>query len=43
VAVYGNVDDALADLDSLDQMQKDDLIGRFDAAVIDMGTGSRVS
>ncbi len=30
-AVYGNVDDALADLDSLDQMHKDDLIGRFDA------------
>ncbi|MGO9888443.1 MAG: hypothetical protein ACLP0L_11120 [Solirubrobacteraceae bacterium] len=37
--LYGNVDDALADLDSLDQMHKDDPIGKFDAAVIDMENG----
>ncbi|HUA45011.1 MAG TPA: hypothetical protein VMA77_07280 [Solirubrobacteraceae bacterium] len=38
-AVYPDADDALADLDSLDQMHSDDLIGKFDAAVIDKENG----
>ncbi|HUA44459.1 MAG TPA: hypothetical protein VMA77_04485 [Solirubrobacteraceae bacterium] len=39
-AVYGNVDDALADLSSLDDLHKDDVIGKFDAAVIDKENGA---
>lgn len=38
-AVYDDVNDALADLDSLDQLHKDELMGKFDAAVIDRENG----
>jgi hypothetical protein len=38
-AVYDDVNDALADLDSLDQLHTDELIGKFDAAVIDKENG----
>jgi hypothetical protein len=33
-AVYDDVTDALADLDALDQLHDDEIIGKFDAAVI---------
>jgi uncharacterized membrane protein len=38
-AVYGSVDDALDDLDAIEQLHSDDLIGKFDAAVIDQKDG----
>ena len=38
-AVYDDVNDALADLNSLDQLHEDDVIGKFDAAVIDRENG----
>jgi uncharacterized membrane protein len=38
-AVYENVGDALDDLDALDQLHKDELIGKYDAAVIDQEDG----
>jgi hypothetical protein len=38
-AVYNNVNDAIADLDELKQLHKDDVIGKFDAAVIDKEDG----
>jgi hypothetical protein len=38
-AVYDDVNDALADLDSLDQLHEDEVIGKFDAAVIDRENG----
>jgi uncharacterized membrane protein len=38
-AVYENVGDALDDLDALDQLHKDELIGKYDAAVIDQENG----
>jgi hypothetical protein len=38
-AVYNDVNDALADLDSLDQLHEDEVIGKFDAAVIDRENG----
>jgi hypothetical protein len=39
VAVYDDVNTALADLDSLESMHKDELIGKYDAAVIDQESG----
>jgi hypothetical protein len=38
-AVYEDVNDALADLEALDQLHREDLIGKFDAAVIDRENG----
>jgi hypothetical protein len=38
-AVYADVEAALEDLDVLDQMHDDELIGKFDAAVIDKEEG----
>ena len=39
VAVYDDVSSALADLDALDALHDDDLIGKYDAAVIDQESG----
>jgi len=39
VAVYDSVDLAKADLDALEQLHKDDLIGTFDAAIVDKENG----
>jgi hypothetical protein len=39
VAVYDDVNSALADLDALDALHDDDLIGKYDAAVIDQEDG----
>jgi hypothetical protein len=33
-AAYGTVEAALADLDAVEQLHKDEMIGRYDAAVI---------
>jgi hypothetical protein len=38
-AAYGSVDTALADLDIVAELHKDELIGKFDAAVIDQEGG----
>ncbi len=38
-AVYDNVDAAKADLDAIEQLHKDDLVGTFDAAVVDQEKG----
>ena len=38
-ASYQNLSDALADLDAVEQLHKDDIIGSFDAAVIDKKDG----
>ena len=38
-AVYDNLTTALADLNELDQLHKDELIGKYDAAVIDVEDG----
>ncbi len=38
-AVYSNVTAALADLDALEEMHKDEMIGKYDAAVIDKENG----
>ncbi len=38
-AVYENVTTALADLDVLEQLHKDEMIGKYDAAVIDKQNG----
>jgi hypothetical protein len=38
-AAYGSVAAALADLDSIEQMHKDEMIGQYDAAVIDQQDG----
>jgi uncharacterized membrane protein len=35
VAIYENVDLAKADLDAIEKLHKDDLVGTFDAAVVD--------
>ena len=35
IAVYESVDLAKADLDAIEQLHKDDLVGTFDAAVVD--------
>jgi len=38
-AVYESVPPALADLDAIEELHKDEMIGRFDAAVIDQENG----
>jgi hypothetical protein len=38
-AVYADVDGALADLKDLEQLHKDEVIGKYDAAVIDKQNG----
>jgi len=38
-AVYGKVQDALDDLEAIEQLHEDELIGKFDAAVIDQEDG----
>jgi hypothetical protein len=38
-AVYAQLGDAMADLDAIEQLHKDQMIGRFDAAVIDKEDG----
>jgi uncharacterized membrane protein len=38
-AVYGNLQDALDDLEAIEQLHKDQVIGKFDAAVIDQENG----
>lgn len=38
-ALYGSVEAALADLDAIEQLHKDGVIGRYDAAVINQGNG----
>lgn len=38
-ASYVNLSDALADLDAVEQLHKDDIIGSFDAAVVDKKDG----
>jgi hypothetical protein len=38
-AVYDNVNDALSDLDAVDQLHSDSIIGKYDAAVIDKENG----
>jgi hypothetical protein len=38
-AIYNNVNSALADLDAVEQLHKDDAIGKYDAAVIDKEAG----
>jgi hypothetical protein len=38
-AAYESVDAALADLDAVEQLHKDEMIGRYDAAVIDKQDG----
>ena len=39
VAVYDDVDSALADLDAFDELHDDDVVGKYDAAVIDQEDG----
>ena len=39
VAVYDDVNTALADLDAFGELHDDDLIGKYDAAVIDQENG----
>jgi hypothetical protein len=39
VAVYDSVDSARADLDAIEQLHKEDLIGTYDAAVVDQEKG----
>lgn len=38
-AVYGNVNDALDDLQAIQRLHEDEMIGKFDAAVIDQEDG----
>jgi hypothetical protein len=38
-AVYDDLNDALADLDGIEQMHEDSVIGKYDAAVIDQENG----
>ena len=38
-AAYETVEDALADLDAIEQLHKDEVIGQYDAAVIDKEDG----
>src|ERR1700742_1508015 len=38
-AVYENVSDALSDLDAIEQLHSDSMIGKYDAAVIDSENG----
>jgi uncharacterized membrane protein len=39
VAVYSDLDTAIADLDALTKLHDDELIGKYDAAVIDQENG----
>jgi hypothetical protein len=39
-AAYETVDAALADLDAIEQLHKDEVIGQYDAAVIDKENGN---
>jgi hypothetical protein len=39
VAVYPSVDAAKADLDDIERLHKDELVGNFDAAVVDKENG----
>ncbi|HME74650.1 MAG TPA: hypothetical protein VKI00_03050 [Mycobacterium sp.] len=39
VAVYDSVDAAKADLDAVEQLHKDEVVGKFDAAVVDNENG----
>src|SRR5215470_19896630 len=38
-AAYNSVPDAMADLDAIEQLHKDQVIGKYDAAVIDQENG----
>jgi hypothetical protein len=38
-AAYDSVDAALADLDAIEQLHKDEMIGQYDAAVLDKENG----
>ena len=38
-AAYGSVDDALDDLEAIEQLHEEEIIGKFDAAVIDKENG----
>jgi hypothetical protein len=38
-AAYGTAEPALADLDAVEQLHKDEMIGQYDAAVIDKEDG----
>ena len=38
-AVYDDVDSALADLDALDNLHDDKVLGKYDAAVVDLENG----
>src|SRR5262249_8315589 len=38
-AAYNSVSDAMADLDAIDQLHKNQVIGKYDAAVIDKQDG----
>jgi hypothetical protein len=38
-ALYDSVDEALDDLDAIEQLHEDEIIGKFDAAVIDQENG----
>jgi hypothetical protein len=38
-ALYDSVDDALDDLDAIEQLHEDSIIGKFDAAVVDREDG----
>ncbi len=38
-AVYDNMEDALDDLNALEMLHEDSIIGKFDAAVIDQENG----
>ena len=42
-AVYDDVDSALADLDALDNLHDDKVLGKYDAAVVDLETAGRTS
>jgi hypothetical protein len=39
VAVYDDVDSALADLDAIGELHGDDVVGKYDAAVVDQEAG----
>jgi hypothetical protein len=39
VALYGDVESALADFSALGKLREDDLVGKYDAAVIDQESG----
>jgi len=38
-AIYGNTQAALADLEGIEQLHRDELIGKYDAAVVDLKEG----